>query len=132
MGRFRASAFAGTHKITTTKPARRLRQDRARDALIGPFLENRRMAKAVMIPQGNGLLKEAIIHLGREPRSKRANRGLAHLSRGFVWAGSVSSKSKTGACGHAGCERVTINPRQRMLIEIGNGNSAGRKRPPHW
>jgi hypothetical protein len=29
-----------------------------------------------MIPRGNGLLKEAIIHLGREPRSKSANRGL--------------------------------------------------------
>ena len=28
-----------------------------------------------MIPQGNGHLKEAIIHLGREPRSKSANRG---------------------------------------------------------
>ena len=41
-----------------------------------------------MIPQGNGLLEEAIIHLGREPRSKSASRGLAHLSRGFVWAGS--------------------------------------------
>src|SRR5260370_33533861 len=105
MWRSGSSAFAGTHKIKTTKQAPRLRQDRAREAIIGPFLENRRMAKAVMIPQGNGLLKEAIIHLGREPRSKSANRGLAHLSRAVLWARRASSKSKTGACGHGGCER---------------------------
>src|SRR5258708_39979574 len=90
MWRSGSSAFVGPHKIKTPNQAPRLRQDRAREAIIGPFLENRRMAKAVMIPQGNGLLKEAIIHLGREPRSKSANRGLAHLSRGFVWARSVS------------------------------------------
>src|ERR1700730_8645633 len=97
MERFGSRGVAGRHKVTTTKQAPRLRQDRARDAIIGPLLENRRMAKAVMIPQGNGLLREAIIHLGREPRSKSATRGLAHLSRGFVWARSVSLKSKTGA-----------------------------------
>ena len=48
------------HKTTTTQQAQRWRQGRPREAVIGPFLENRRMAKAVMIPQGNGLLRKPL------------------------------------------------------------------------
>ena len=55
-----------------------------------------------MIPQRNGLLKEAIIHLGREPRSKSANRGLAHLSRGDSASGFFLRVPTLAGCARVG------------------------------
>jgi len=41
------------HKTTTTKPAvQRLREHRAGETVVGLFLENRQMAKAVMTVRG--------------------------------------------------------------------------------
>ena len=47
-----------------------------------------------MIPRGNGLLKEAIIHLGREPRSKSANRGLPIYPVGLCGRGVLLRNQK--------------------------------------
>ena len=78
------------------------------------------MAKAVMIPQGNGLLKEAIIRLGREARSRGANRGLAHSSRGFVWARSISSKSRVDS-------NQLHDPNPTLGAEVRKAASSGTK-----
>ena len=76
-----------------------------------------------MIPQGNGHLKEAIIHLGREPRSKSANRGWPIYPVGCVGE-ECFFEIKNWRVWTSWLREVTINPRQRMLIEIGNGKSA--------
>src|ERR1700757_4267786 len=56
MCRLGSSALAGLHNTATTKQAPRATQDRAIDAIIGAILENRRMAKALMIPRGIAFL----------------------------------------------------------------------------
>jgi hypothetical protein len=126
MCRPESSAFPRAHKSATTKQVPRVRQDRPSDAITGAFLENRRMAKAVMIPRGNGLLR-SIIRLGREPRPQSANRGLLIYPVGLCGRG-VFLRNQKPAVWTCCLREVTIHPRQRMLIEIGNGKHWMRRR----
>ena len=65
-----------------------------------------------MIPQGNGLLEEAIIHLGREPRSKVLIEGWPIYP--------------VGLCGRGGFLRNQKLARVDMLVARGHDQSSAK------